>query len=167
MLIESVPSRSDTALSSGARDLFRAYAGFLRSISACHGFDFDRFDQEILALPHPYTDANGELFLALADNIPVGCIAFRAFAAAVDSTTCEIKRLFVLPPHRGQGIAHSLIRTALDHARDRGFRTAILDTEPSSMQAANLLYRRLGFTEIDLQTANAYEGIVYLRKDLV
>lgn len=95
----------------------------------------------------PYTTANGELLLALADPAtPVGCIALRSAPPASDPGACELKRLFVLPTHRGEGIAEHLVQTALDHARFRGYRMAILDTEPSTMQAANNLYRKLGFT---------------------
>ena len=174
--IESLTTASSPETLEAARDLFRAYAGFLRTINACHGFDFKRFEQEILDLPHPYTGANGELLLALADSKPAGCIAFRSLARAAAASpaeppsadpACELKRLFVLPSHRGQGIAKSLVLTALDHARARGFRTAILDTEPSTMQAANLLYRKLGFTEFDAQPASPSQGTVFLRKDLV
>jgi len=179
-----------------ARSLFRAYAAFLRSASACHAFDFKRFDGEILDLPHPYTTANGELLLATVDSKPSGCIAFRATStstppfttepsteppalppsapagftakpSAAGPSTCELKRLFVLPSHRGQGIAENLILAALDHARARGFRSAILDTEPSTMQAANLLYRKLGFIEVHAQPTSPSQGTVFLRKDLV
>lgn len=191
VVIETLTCPLYPALISGARDLFRAYAGFLRTINACHGFDFKRFDGEILDLPHPYTGANGELLLALADSKPAGCIAFRSLATAAAPSpaepstaerlnaplssaepspagpaACELKRLFVLPPYRGQGIAESLVLTALDHARSHGFRTAILDTEPSTMQAANLLYRKLGFTQFDAQPASSSQGTIFLRKDL-
>lgn len=156
VVIETLTEPFDDALTAGARNLFRAYAGFFRTINGCHGFDFKRFEQEILNLPLPYTTANGELLLALADSRPVGCIGFRATTTVVAAhtaerlnteasdaesypahpTVCELKRLFVLPSQRGQGIAERLVLTALHHACQRGFRTAILDTEPSTMQAA-------------------------------
>ena len=170
LTIEALTAASTPQLLSHARDLFGAYAGFLREIVACHGFNFDRFDVEILDLPHPYSDHGGELLLAHDASVPVGCVAFRAFeqppASGFDGPVCELKRLFVLPSHRGQGIAERLVLTALDHARARGFQFAMLDTEPSTMQSAHKLYQRLGFTELDPRPPSTLPGIVFLTKAL-
>jgi GNAT superfamily N-acetyltransferase len=129
-----------------ARHLFAAYRDFLETIASTHCFDFPRYLEEIAMLPAPYTAANGELLLALADTVPAGCIAFR-HAAREPATTCEIKRLFVTPAYRKQGIAHNLIAEAMRRAHARGYTRAILDTDIVSMPAAHATYRALGFTE--------------------
>ena len=152
-----------------AQDLFRAYAAFLRGIAACHTFDFTRFEHEIRDLPMPYTALGGDLLLARSDPDPdpVGCIAFRGTSELPSTEApCEIKRLFVLGSHRGQGIAEALVRSVLTRAAERGFRTAMLDTEPSTMGAALALYRKLGFTPFEPDRATNPVDVLYLRRSL-
>jgi GNAT superfamily N-acetyltransferase len=129
-----------------ARTLFAHYRDFLETIASTHCFDFPRYTQEIATLPAAYTGANGELLVAFADSTPAACIAFRT-APNEPVSTCEIKRLFVLPDYRGQGIARTLIAESLTRATTRGFTRAILDTDIISMPAAYATYLTLGFTE--------------------
>ena len=142
--IESVPPNSP--LVPAARTLFSAYRDFLETIASTHCFNFKRYQEEIATLPAAYTDANGELLLAFANHQPAGCIAFRA-APAKPPTTCEIKRLFILPAFRKQGLARALISETLTRARTHNFTRAILDTDIESMPAAYATYRTFGFTE--------------------
>ncbi len=129
-----------------ARELFAAYRDFLESIASTHCFNFTSYLEEIATLPAPYSNANGELLLAFTGTTPAGCIAYRR-AAREPATTCEIKRLFVTPAHRKQGIAHALITEAMRRAQTRGYTRAILDTDIVSMPAAHATYIALGFTE--------------------
>jgi GNAT superfamily N-acetyltransferase len=129
-----------------ARQLFAAYRDFLETIASTHCFNFASYLEEIATLPAPYTGANGELLLAFADTASAGCIAYR-HAAHEPASTCEIKRLYVTPSHRKQGIAHTLIAEALRRAHTRGYTRAILDTDIVSMPAAHATYVALGFTE--------------------
>lgn len=163
--IQPLTEASDPKLADAARHLFRAYAAFLREIVACHAFNFTRFEDEIATLPIPYSSHNGDLLLALAaPDTPIGCVAFRAATSGPE--ICELKRLFVLPAHRGHGVAEELVRTALDRARSRGYRTAILDTEPSTMQAAQGLYLKLGFGPYVPSHPHNPVDVLYLRRAL-
>jgi GNAT superfamily N-acetyltransferase len=129
-----------------ARQLFAAYRDFLETVASTHCFNFPRYLEEIATLPAPYTAANGELLLAVVEANPAGCIAYR-HAVGEPAATCEIKRLFVMPAHRKQGIAHALITEAMDRAHAHGYTRAILDTDIVSMPAAHATYVALGFTE--------------------
>lgn len=131
-----------------ARQLFTDYGDFLRTIASTHAFNFERYAEEVATLPTHYTEACGELLLALADTLPAGCIAYR-HAGDQPATTCEIKRLYIKPAHRRQGIAYTLIAEALRRAQARGYTRAILDTDIISMPAAYATYVSLGFTEYD------------------
>ena len=135
-----------TPLVAAARDLFTHYRDFLETIASTHCFNFTRYQQEIAALPNWYTEANGELLIALVNNEPAACIAFRT-APNESATTCEIKRLFVLPGFRGQGLARALITETLTRAVAHSFTHAILDTDIVSMPAAYTTYLSFGFTE--------------------
>lgn len=58
----------------------------------------------------------------------------------------EIKRVFVRPEHRGQGLAVALMGALHDHLLRTGVRLARLETgihQPEALQ----LYRRLGYRE--------------------
>lgn len=62
------------------------------------------------------------------------------------SRRCFIDDVVVLDSHRGQGIGEALIRAAIDLARKH--RAAKIDlTSRPEREAANRLYRRIGFTQ--------------------
>jgi GNAT superfamily N-acetyltransferase len=113
--------------------LFREY---MRTTDAsCCFADFER---ELAALPAGYS----VLILAEVDGIAQGCVALRR----LDARTAEVKRLYVRPDHRGEGIGRALIEAAIEAARRQGHRRLVLDSLPT-MQAAIALYRLLGFRE--------------------
>lgn len=59
-----------------------------------------------------------------------------------------IEDVVVAEAARGMGIGSALIREAIGHAQSLGARTVDLTSRPSR-EAANALYRRLGFVERD------------------
>jgi putative acetyltransferase len=56
----------------------------------------------------------------------------------------EVKRMYVRPQARGQGLARRLIETLETKAVEQGCRTFMLETGPT-MQEALILYERLGY----------------------
>jgi GNAT superfamily N-acetyltransferase len=71
----------------------------------------------------------------------------------LDDRTCEIKRMFVAPDARGQGVARALLQALEDRARTLGYTAARLDTGPRQQQAERF-YRRSGYAEIGNFNAN-------------
>jgi len=130
------------------RALFREYAGSL-------GVDlsFQRFDEELVALPAGY-DA---VLVAHVDGEAAGCVGVRP----LDSTTCEMKRLYVRPAARGAGLGRALALRAIDHARALGYERMLLDTLPT-MAAARSLYRELGFVEVAPYRHNPIAGTAFM-----
>ncbi len=152
--IQSVPEHPSPLIPQ-AQSLFRLYGDFLRATMACTGFvNFPRYDEETRTLPHPYTDHGGELLLALIDDQPAACIAYRDTAAFPEARTAEIKRLFVHPDHRGQGLARLLTEGALTRLTARHYTRAILDTDTQNMPAALALYTHFGFAEYAPRAGN-------------
>lgn len=56
----------------------------------------------------------------------------------------EIKRMYVRPQARGQGLARRLIESLETKAAERGCRTFMLETGPAQPEAL-ILYERLGY----------------------
>jgi ribosomal protein S18 acetylase RimI-like enzyme len=77
----------------------------------------------------------------------VGTLTLAVFATPT-GVRAWIEDVIVAQDARGQGIGEALTREALRVAAERGSRTVDLTSRPSR-QAANRLYRRLGFVERD------------------
>lgn len=140
------------------RELFLEYAASL-DFDLC----FQGFDQELESLPGNYAPPSGRILLARRGDELLGCAAVKAVEAAV---TGELKRLWVRPSYRGQGVGRALTLKAADVARALGYHRLVLDTLVS-MTEANGLYRSLGFKEIDPYTYNPMPEATYLALDLV
>jgi ribosomal protein S18 acetylase RimI-like enzyme len=139
-----------------ARDLFEQYAHSL-------GFDlgFQDFAAELGNLPGKYAPPHGRLLLAKQDDRIVGCVALRK----LEENICEMKRLYVIPSARGQGIGRKLAETIIAQAKAMGYKHMRLDTV-ASMQAANRLYSSLGFRPIAPYRYNPLEGAQFYELSL-
>jgi GNAT superfamily N-acetyltransferase len=101
--------------------------------------------------PSDFVAPAGVFLIAARDEEPVGCGGLRHLSAGVG----EIKRLFVSPPARGQGIATALLRALEDRATSLGYSTVRLDTD-GGVPAALALFRSQGYREIDDYNGNEY-----------
>jgi len=138
------------------RALFRAYVDAL-------GIDlsFQGFEQELASLPGQYAPPRGCLLMAVLDGQAVGCVALRP----LEQHTCEMKRLYVSPEMRGEGLGRTLACEIVARARALGYTHMRLDTLPW-MDAAIALYRTLGFYEIESYRYNPIPGTVYMELGL-
>jgi len=89
--------------------------------------------------------------VAYQDGKPVGCGAVRP----LDEECAEIKRMFVLPEHRGQGIARTILAELEKRASARGYRLLRLETGTRQPEAI-ALYTATGYREIP--PYGEYEG---------
>ena len=135
----------------------------MREYQAMIGVDlcFQEFEQEVLSLPGRYASPLGRLYLAVFNETPAGCIALRP----LNDVQCEMKRLYVRPAFRGQGLARQLTEQIIADARKIGFRQMVLDSLPM-MTAAQTLYRSLGFQGIKPYCFNPLAGVCYMGLDL-
>jgi putative acetyltransferase len=136
-----------------ARELFQEYAQSL-GFNLC----FQSFDQELSTLPGDYAPPHGRLLLVRRSGELAGCVALHA----IGPRTCEMKRLYVRPQFRAQGLGRTLIQRVIDDARQIGYRSMRLDTVEPIMKQAVTLYRRLGFREIAPYRINPIEGALYM-----
>lgn len=149
------------ALLDAARDIMTEYGESL-------GIDltFQRFDEEIEALPGDYVAPRGALLLALMDGEVAGCAAMRPLADVDYPNACEMKRLYVRRAFRRFGLGRALAQAIMDAAVGAGYSTMLLDTLVD-MEAARELYTSLGFSEVPPYYFNPLPGAHYLKADLV
>jgi putative acetyltransferase len=140
-----------------ARELFLEYAQSL-GFSLC----FQNFDQELAELPGDYAPPDGRLFLAQYDGSLAGCVALHK----LESTVCEMKRLYLRPQFRGKGLGRALGDHILAEARAIGYQRMRLDTVEPVMKDAVAMYRKLGFREVAPYRANPIAGAMYMELDL-
>lgn len=136
--------------------LFREYAATLE-VDLC----FQGFPDELAGLPGRYARPAGGLWLAVAGDEAVGCVALRP----LDATVCEIKRLYLRPSMRGSGAGRRLVTNALAAAARIGYVRVCLDTLPS-MSGAIALYRSLGFEPITPYYDHPVPGALFLGRAL-
>ncbi len=91
---------------------------------------FQSFDQEIASLPGSYAPPGGKLLLAKVVGQPVGCIGLRPFPL---EGACEMKRLYVRPPFRGDKVGRLLAERIVQEARNLGYQSMRLDSHPATM----------------------------------
>jgi GNAT superfamily N-acetyltransferase len=90
----------------------------------------------------------GRLLLAYIGDRLAGIACLKALTPDIG----EIKRMYVRPGNRKQGLGRALLIRLLEEASQIGYKKIRLDSAPFMTEAQNL-YRTTGFTEID-----AYEG---------
>ena len=98
------------------------------------------YEEELAHPARKYAPPHGRLYLVCMGSTPVGCIALKA----LDDTRCEMKRLYVRPEYRGQGIARALARHAEKRLAARGVGCLYLTADDAIPFWQQLGYRRTG-----------------------
>jgi putative acetyltransferase len=140
-----------------ARELFLEYAQSL-------GFDlcFQSFDKELAELPGDYAPPEGRLLLAECESQLAACVALHKLSSGV----CEMKRLYLRPQFRGQGLGRALADRIIAEARQVGYQLMRLDTVEPVMKDAVAMYRKLGFKDIAPYRPNPIAGAMYMELQL-
>jgi putative acetyltransferase len=136
--------------------LFREYMS-----SLTEDISFQNPNDELAGLPGKYARPGGVVLIAWDGDKAAGAIACRMFEAGV----CEMKRLYVRPAFRGRNLGRELANELIEDARERGYRTMLLDTLVS-MQSARALYRDLGFRPVEPYYDNPLPGVMYMALEL-
>tara|TARA_R110000850_G_scaffold109659_1_gene222742 strand:+ start:12052 stop:12504 length:453 start_codon:yes stop_codon:yes gene_type:complete len=89
------------------------------------------------------SDTIKHVLVAYHNKTAVGCGAFKHY----DAQTAEIKRMYVSPECRGQGIATALLTQLEQWARELTYTHAILETGDKYPEAI-ALYKKNGYTRI-------------------
>ena len=140
--------------------LLREYADSLQ-VDLC----FQGFEEELMTLPGSYAEPRGSLLMAWVDEQLAGCCGLRPLDTVDYPNACEMKRLYVRPEWRKNGIGRVLAEATLDCARIAGYSCVLLDTL-DGMETAREMYQELGFEEIPPYYFNPNEGAHYLKVNL-
>lgn len=149
--IEILDAGSDSDYVAG-RGLFEEYARTLGADQCLQGFG-----EELDQLPTMYGPPKGRLLIAWRRGRPVGCVAVRTLEPGVG----EMKRLYVRPEARGLGLGRALASAIVDRARADGYRSMVLDTL-RSMVEARVIYRSLGFVQRAPYHANPQPDVTFM-----
>ena len=125
-------------------------------------FKDQNFLPEIDQMPRGYEPPEGIYLLAYADNKAAGTVALKR----LDNNICEMKRLFVSPKFQGVGLGKLLAERVMDEAKKLGYAKMRLDNSRSVMAKAVLLYKSLGFYEIEPYNQNFVADALFMEKIL-
>jgi GNAT superfamily N-acetyltransferase len=111
-------------------------------------FDFDALLQKNMDELNEYMPPAGCLFLARVNEQAIGC----AFMHRLAQDIGEVKRMYVRPAFRKQGIGGALVDAVIRESRAMGIHLLRLDSQ-KFMADAHALYRSRGFADTE-----PYEG---------
>ncbi len=110
-------------------------------------------DPEVDNLFEYYSKAGHEFFkLITSNNELIGCGGIAPLKGG-EETTCELRKMYFLPSARGQGLGKKFLQHCIQTAKTEGYKTMYLETL-KSMEAANGLYHKFGFRELNCNLGN-------------
>ena len=128
-----------------------AIANVIRQVSAEHGLTADKgytvADPNLDELFQLYSQPGHAYWVVEYDGQVVGGGGVAPLTCSAPDI-CELQKMYFLPAMRGKGLAKKLALTALDHAREQGFKRCYLETTAFLKEAIGL-YEHLGFEHID------------------
>lgn len=156
-----VEEARDPASLDDVRSLLGAFALEFAPVVA-EVFAVQGFAAELTGLPGRYAAPTGCLLVVRVGDRAAGCVALRDLGGG----TCEMKRLYVAIPNRGQGLARTLVAAVIRRAESIGYRRMVLDTLVE-MGAAIALYRTFGFREAAPYWNHPTASAVFMERSLV
>ena len=123
--------------------------------------DLQNYDDELDHLEAKYGLPDGRLYLLFCEGKAAGCIGLRK----IDEESCELKRLYVRPEFRNQGLGSALVEKIINDAREVGYSQILLDTLPF-LESAIRMYRSFGFYEIESYNNSPMDTSIYMRLDV-
>ncbi len=136
--------------------LFQEYATWLNI-----DLSFQNFEGELKQLKEMYAFPTGVIVLAKKENDFIGCVAVRK----KENDIAELKRMYIQPSCRKEGIATLLLEKSLAIAKELGYKKIRLDTLANMIPAINL-YKQHGFYEIEPYYFNPEKNAVFFESVL-
>lgn len=106
-------------------------------------FEPEEADEDVVHVQSHYMDRGGEFWVIEKDGKIVGTAAFFPLHERPD--VAEIRKMYLLPAARGQGLGRKLLTLLEGRAREQGFTYARLETA-AVLKEAIALYESAGYT---------------------
>ena len=90
-----------------------------------------------------HIDVLNHVVLAYIDSVAIGCGAFKTF----DSSSIEIKRMYIMPETRNKGIAKKILKELELWASELGYKNSILETGLRQTEAVQF-YKKCDYSVI-------------------
>lgn len=156
-LIDAYPYKEEI------KELFKEYTDML--IEGDPKFkeylELQNYDAELENLEYKYGHSFGRLYVVYYNETLAGCIGLRK----IDNSICELKRLYIKPQFRKNGIGDYLIKKIIADAKEIGYSKMRLDTLPF-LTGAERLYRKNGFYDIPCYNNSPMNNSIYMQLDL-
>lgn len=88
-------------------------------------------------------DVLQHIIILKINNTAVGCGALKKY----NTTTAEIKRMYVKPAHRGKKLAQKIMKALEDKAKELGYKSCILETGIRQKEAV-AFYNKCNYVQI-------------------
>jgi GNAT superfamily N-acetyltransferase len=131
--------------------------------------EIDTLDSDIFCIEEHYNKSAGGCFWVAEhghntndNNQIIGTIAIRNLKQF--ESTCELKRMYVVREFRRLGIGQKMLETAIDFAKNFGYKRVILDSS-KYLDEARTLYLKNDFVDIQRYNNN-YRADVFMEKKL-
>lgn len=129
------------------RDLFWEYLHCTNSVFTEEfnlSFDVNTFLEQYMAELYEFMPPKGRLLLGQYKGKIAGCACLRQIGEGVG----ELKRMYVRPKFRQNGIGRALLENLIYEAANIGYSRLLLDTAPFAKEAL-ALYCSLGFQDTE------------------
>ena len=136
----------------------RALGHYFAEIGAAFGFETGSALSDAAAA---YVPPRGAFVVAGPDDAPLACGAVQF----LDADRGEVKRMWVAPAARGQGVAGALLARLEGLIRDAGRTESLLDTNSTLTRAVGL-YESRGYRRVPDYNGNA-DADVWFAKTLI
>lgn len=123
--------------------------------------EIQQYDKELEDFEAKYGMPDGRMYVLYYCGKLAGCIALRK----IDNSNCELKRLYIKPEFRGNGLGRMLVERLISDAREIGYKYMLLDTLPF-LRTAIRMYKNIGFYEIEKYNNSPMDTTIYMRFDL-
>ncbi len=113
-------------------------------------FEIEPIDEEVLSYPvKNIIDKGGNILFAVISGVPVGCFAL---IKEHEEGVYELSKMAVSEEYQGKKIGNQLLEFCFEEAKRMGATKVILFSN-TILQPAIYLYKKYGFTEINLDGA--------------
>lgn len=123
--------------------------------------EVQNYEKELGNLQLKYGKPDGRLYILFVDKKAAGCIGLKK----INSSDCEMKRLYVRSEFRGNHLSELLVNQIIKDAKDIGYKYMLLDTLPF-LKSAIRLYKKYGFYEVECYNNSPMDSSIYMKLEL-